>query len=88
MKNRNEESYHMLPGANRQLYRQNSQNFQTRNDTTTSHAEQITSTSTSKAFDPVNHIAFAIEKQANKNCSQSLFHPKNTPRINKNTRQT
>ena len=73
-----EEDYHMVTGANRQLHRQSSQNPQSLNDTVGSHADQTTSTLTNKPLDPVNQIAQAIEKLANKNPQQSLFHPKNT----------
>ena len=37
---------------------------------------------TTKPLDPVNQIALAIEKLANKNSPQSLFHPKNTLTFN------
>ena len=37
---------------------------------------------TPKPLDPVNQIALAIEKLANKNSPQSLFHPKNTLTFN------
>ena len=73
------EDYHMVTGANRQLYRQSSQNF---NDTIGSRADQNLSNSTTKQVDPVNQIALAIEKLANKNSPQSLFHPKNTLTFN------
>ena len=36
------------------------------------------STLTDKPIDPVNQIALALEKLANKNPQQSLFRPKNT----------
>ena len=72
----------MVTGANRQLHRQNSQNPQSLNDTVGSHADQTTSTLTSKPLDPANQIAQAIEKLANKNSQQSLFHPKNTLTFN------
>ena len=74
-----EEDYHMVTGANRQLHRQSSQKL---NDTLGSRADQNTSTSTTNPFDPVNQIALAIEKLANKNTPQSLFHPKNTLTFN------
>ena len=45
-------------------------------------ADQTTSTLTTKPLDPVNQIAQAIEKLANKNSQQSLFHPKNTLTFN------
>ena len=73
-----EEDYHMVTGANRQLQTQSSQNPQSLNDTLGSHADQTASTVTNKPLDPVNQIALAIEKLANKNPQQSLFHPKNT----------
>ena len=74
-----EEEYHMVTGANRQLHRQNSQNP---NDTIGSHAEQNLSHLTAKPLDPVNQIAIAIERLANKNTQPSLFHPKNTLTFN------
>ena len=74
-----EEDYHMVTGANRQLHRQSSKKL---NDTVGSHADHHLSKSTVKPFDPVNQIALAIEKLANKNSSQSLFHPKNTITFN------
>ena len=77
-----EEDYHMVTGANRQLYRQSSQNPQSLNDTTGSHAAQNTTTSSATPLDPVNQIALAIEKLANKNESQTFFHPKNTLTFN------
>ena len=77
-----EEDYHMVAGVNRQLHRQSSQNPQSLNDTVGSHAVQTTSTSTNKPLDPVNQIAQAIEKLADKNPQQSLFHPKNTLTFN------
>ena len=77
-----EEDYHMVTGANRQLHRQSSQNPQSLKDTVGSHADQTTSTLTNKPLDPVNQIAQAIEKLANKNSQQSLFHPKNTLTFN------
>ena len=43
---------------------------------------QTTSTLTNKPLDPVNQIAQAIEKLANKNPQQSLFHLKNTMTFN------
>ena len=73
------EDYHMVTGANRQLHRRSSQKL---NDTLGSRADQNTSTSTTNPFDPVNQIALAIEKLANKNTPQSLFHPKNTLTFN------
>ena len=73
------QDYHMVTGANRQLHRQSSQKL---NDTLGSRADQYTSTSTTNPFDPVNQIALAIEKLANKNTPQSLFHPKNTLTFN------
>ena len=84
-----EEDYHMVTGANRQLHRQSSQNPQSLNDTVGSYADQTTSPLTNKPLDPVNQIAQAIEKLANKNSQQSLFHPKNTLTFNgKKTRKT
>ena len=77
-----EKDYHMVTGANRQLHRQSSQNPQSFNDTVGSHADETTSTLTNKQLDPVNQIALAIEKLANKNPQQSLFHPKNTLTFN------
>ena len=74
-----EEEYHMVPGANRQLHRQSSQNP---NDTIGSHAEQNLSHLTTKPLDPVNQIAIAIERLANKNTQPSLFQPKNTLTFN------
>ena len=74
-----EEDYDMVTGANRQLHRQSSQKL---NDTVGSHADHSLSNSTVKLLDPVNQIALAIEKLANKNPSQSLFHPKNTLTFN------
>ena len=73
------EEYHMVTGANRQLHRQSSQKL---NDTIGSRADQISSNLTTKPLDPVNQIALAIEKLANKNSPQSLFHPKNTLTFN------
>ena len=77
-----EEDYHMVTGANRQLHRHSSQNPQSLNDTTGSHAAQNTTTSSATPLDPVNQIALAIEKLANKNESQTFFHPKNTLTFN------
>ena len=71
-----EEDYHMVTGANRQLHRQSSQNPQSLNDTVGFHADQTTSTLTNKPLDPVNQSALAIEKLASKNPQQSLFTPK------------
>ena len=76
------EDYHMVTGANRQLHRQSSQNPQSLNDTTGSHAAQNTTTSSATPLDPVNQIALAIEKLANKNESQTFFHPKKTLTFN------
>ena len=73
------EDYHMVTGANRQLHRQSSQKL---NDTLGSRADQNSSNMTPKPLDPVNQIALAIEKLANKNSPQSLFHPKNTLTFN------
>ena len=68
------EDYHMVTGAKWQLHRQSSQKL---NDTVGSHADNNLSNSTVKPLDPVNQIALATEKLANKNPSQSHFHPKN-----------
>ena len=76
------EDYHMVTGANRQLHRQSSHNPHSLNDTIGSHADRQTSTMTETPSDPVNQIAQAIEKLANKNAPQSLFHPKNTLTFN------
>ena len=73
------EDYHMVTGANRQLHRQNSQKL---NDTIGSRADQNLSNLTTKPLDPVNQSAIAKEKLANKNSSQSLFHPKYTLTFN------
>ena len=70
----------MVTGANQQLYRQSSQNLL--NKTTGSHADPNTSIPTTKPLDPVNQIALAIEKIANKNSPQSFFHPTNTRTFN------
>ena len=72
------EDYHMVTGANKHLHRQSSQNSQPLNDTIGSRADRQTSTAIETPSDPVNQIAQAIEKLANKNAPQSLFHPKNT----------
>ena len=77
-----EEDYHMVTGANRQFHRQSSQNPQSLNDTTGSHADHNTPNPTAKSLDSVNRIALAIEKLANKNSQPSLFHPKKTPTFN------
>ena len=69
----------MVTGANRQLHRQSSLKL---NDTVGSHADHNLSNSTVKPLDPVNEIALAIEKLANKNPSQSLFHHKNALTFN------
>ena len=74
-----DEDYHMVTGANRKLHRQSSQKL---NDTIGSHADHSLPNLTTQPFDPVNQIAIAIEKLANKNPSQSLFHPKNTLTFN------
>ena len=74
-----QEDYHMVTGANRQLHRQSSQKL---NDTIGSHADQNTTNSITQPLDPVNQIALAIEKLANKNSPQSLFHPKITLTFN------
>ena len=72
----------MVTAANRQLHRQSSQNPQSLNDTTGSHVDHNRSNSTTKSIDPVNQIALAKEKLANKNSRPSLFHPKNTLTFN------
>ena len=77
-----EEDYHMVTGANKHLHRQSSQNSQPSNDTIRSRADQQISATTETPSDPVNQIAQAIEKLANKNRPQSLFHPKNTLTFN------
>ena len=71
-----EEDYHMVTGANKPLHKQSSQNTQLLGDTLGSHANRNSSTSRTKPLDTVNQIAQAIEKLANKNSQQSLFHPK------------
>ena len=76
------EDYHMVTGANKHLHRQSSQNSQPLNNTIGSRADRQTSTAIETPFDPVNQIAQAIEKLANKNAPQSLFHPKNTLTFN------
>ena len=73
------EDYHIVTGANRKLHRQSSQKL---NDTIGSHADHSLPNLTTQPFDPVNQIAIAIEKLANKNPSQSLFHPENTLTFN------
>ena len=65
-----EEDYHIVTGANRQLHRQSSQKL---NDTVGSHVDHNLSKSRVKPLDSINQIALAIEKLANKNPSQSLF---------------
>ena len=45
-----EEDYHKVTGANRQLHRQSSKNPQSLNDTVGSHADQTTSTLTNKSL--------------------------------------
>ena len=77
-----EEEYHMVTGANRQLHRESSQNPQSLNNTTGSHADQNATTSTTAPLDPVNQIALAIEKFAKQNPQPTLFHPKNTLTFN------
>ena len=72
----------MVTGANRPLHRLSSQNPQSLNDTTGSHAHQNPTTSTATPLDPVNQIALAIEKLANQNSQPTLFHPKNTLTFN------
>ena len=78
-----EEFYRMVLEVNRRLLKQNSQNPQSLNNTIQSHADQNTSTVTRKALDSVNQIALAIDKLANKNPQQSLFHPTNTLLFNR-----
>ena len=74
-----DEDYHMVTGANRKLHRQSSQKS---NDIIGSHADLNLPNLTTQPPDPVNQIAIAIEKLANKNSQQSLFHPKNTLTFN------
>ena len=74
-----DEDYHMVTGANRKLHRQSSQKS---NDTIGSHADLNLPNLTTQPPDPVNQIAIAIEKLANKNSQPSLFHPKNTLTFN------
>ena len=62
-----EEDYHLVTGANRQLLRQSSQKL---NDTIGPHADQKMSNLTTKPLDPVNQIPLAIVKLANKNSTQ------------------
>ena len=85
-----EEDYHMVTRAIRQLHRQSSQNLQSLNDTTGSHTDQNMKTLTTKPLNPVNQIALAIERLANKNTQPSLFHPKNTQKTfnGKNQKKT
>ena len=66
----------MVTGANRQLHRQSSQNPHSLNDTIGSHADRQTSTMTETPSDPVNQIAQAIEKLANRNPPAITFSPK------------
>ena len=72
----------MVTGTNQQLHRQSSQNPPSLNNTTGSHADHNASNLTTKSLDPVNQIAFANEKLANKNSQPSLFHPKSTLTFN------
>ena len=72
-----EEGYHRMTGANRQLHGQSSQILQSLNSTIGSNADQKTSTLTETPSDPGFPIAQAIDKLANKNFEQSFFHPKN-----------
>ena len=65
-----EEDYHMVTGANRQLQRQSSQKL---NDTVESHADHNLSKSTVKLLDAVNQIALAIEKLANETPPNHFF---------------
>ena len=64
-----------MTGANRQLHRQNSQNPQSLIDTVGPHADKKT-TLAKKRLDPVNQIALAIEKLANKTLTNPFFTPK------------
>ena len=73
-----EEDYHMVTGANRQIQRQNSRHHNFLHDTTGSHAIQNTSTSTEKQLVPNNQIAKRIEKLGKKNSQTIFFHPKIT----------
>ena len=73
-----EEDYHMVTGANQQLQTQSSQNPQSLNDATGSHANHSTSNLTAKSLDPVNQIALAIEKLANKKATFSFSSEKHT----------
>ena len=77
-----EEDYHMVTGANRQLHKQSSQNPQSLNDTTGSHADQNATTSTTAPLHPVSQTALAIETLAKQNSQPTLFHPKNTLTFN------
>ena len=63
----------MVTGANKPLHRQSSQNTQLLNDTLGSHADRNTSTSATNSLDPVNQIAQAIEKLANKTHNNPSF---------------
>ena len=65
----------MVTAVNRQLHKQSSQNPK---DQIGSHVDQNMSNSTTRPLHPVIQIALAIEKLANKNYPQSLFHLKNT----------
>ena len=72
----------MVTGATRQLHRRSSQNPQSLNATTGSHADHNMSNLTTKSLDPVKQIALAIQKLANKNSFPSLFYPENTLTFN------
>ena len=73
---RTEEDYHMVTGATKPLHRQSS------NNTTTTQNEHLIAEPLNTQQDPVNQIAMAIEKLANRNSQPSLFHPKNTLTFN------
>ena len=70
------EDYHMVTGSTKPLHRQNS------NNTTITHNEHLIAEPLNIQQDPVNQIAMAIEKLANRNSQPSLFHPKNTLTFN------
>ena len=72
----------METGANRQLHRQSSQKL---NDRIGSQADQFLPNLTTK---PLDHIALAIEKLANKNSPQSPFHPKKSLTFNEKNEKT
>ena len=73
---RTQEDYHMVTGATKPLHRQSS------NNTTITHNEHLIAEPLNIQQDPVNQIAMAIEKLANRNSQPSLFHPKNTLTFN------